>query len=150
VNADVHERARMLIATREENSWLASHLESCASCREFAANAGEAIRALRTIPIAAGWDLVSTTQMRVRQRARDLQLRQDRLWAVWLSCAAVTLIAGLTMAALWSGLAWIGERISLAAPVWQMCFVVLSLMPTVFTGILLLARGTHLADNEEI
>jgi len=150
VNGDVHERARMLIATREENSWLASHLESCASCREFAANAGEAIRALRAIPIAVGWDLVSTTQMRVRQRARDLQLRQDRLWAVWLSCAAVALIAGLTMAALWSGLAWIGERISLAAPVWQMCFVVLSLMPTVFTGILLLARGTHLADNEEI
>ena len=62
MNGDVHERARMLIANREENSWLASHLESCASCCEFAADAGEAIRALRAITIAAGWDLVSTTQ----------------------------------------------------------------------------------------
>jgi len=150
VNGDVHERARMLIACAEQESWLAEHLESCTACREFADRAGAVVRSLRNTPVAAGWDLVSRTQMRVRERSRELQLRQERLWAIWVCCAAVTLIAGLTTAALWSGLAWIGERISLDAPVWEMGFVVFSLLPTVVTAILLLARGTHLADTEEI
>ena len=150
MNGDVHERARTLIACGEETPWLAEHLESCAACREFAGSAERTARALRAIPITAGWSLVSATQMRVRQRARELQLRQERLGAIWICCAAVTLIAGFTAAALWSGLAWIGERISIAAPVWQMSFVVFSLLPTVVTAILLLARGTHLADNKEV
>jgi len=149
VNGDIHERARMLIACGERERWLAEHLAACADCREFADRSGAVVRSLRATPVAAGWDLVSTTQMRVRQRARELQLRQERLAAIWICCAAVTLIAGLTVAALWSGLAWIGQRIPLAAPVWQMSFVVFSLLPTIVTAILLLARGTHLADREE-
>jgi len=150
VSNDIHERARMLIACGEQDSWLAGHLAACADCREFAERAGGVVRSLRAAPVAASWDLVSTTQMRVRQRARELQLRQERLWAAWICCAAVTLVAGLTLAALWSGLAWIGERISLAAPVWQMGFVIFSLLPTIVTAILLLARGTHLTDREEV
>ena len=150
MSGDVHERARMLIACGEQEPWLSEHLDSCAACREFAIGTERTARALRAIPITAGWDLVSTTQMRVRQRARELQLRQERLAAIWICCAAVTLMAGLTVAALWSGLAWLGGRISLAAPVWQMSFVLFSLLPTIVTAILLLARGTHLADREEV
>jgi len=150
VSNDIHERARALIACGEQEPWLAEHLGACADCREFADRAGAVVRSLRAAPVAAGWSLVSTTQMRVRQRARELQLRQERLAAIWICCAAVTLMAGFTVAALWSGMAWIGVRISLAAPVWQMSFLVFSLLPTIVTAILLLARGTHLADREEV
>ncbi|MGA2183220.1 MAG: hypothetical protein ABSH47_09335 [Bryobacteraceae bacterium] len=151
MNADLHERARLLIAlsgvegvSSAEQSWLAAHLESCAPCRQFAENSRETIRSLRAIPIAAGGSLVSTTQLRVRQRAMELQLRQERLWVIWVCCAAVTLCTVFTTAALWSGFAWMGQQARLPAPVWETCFVVFYLMPPILAGILLLARGTYM------
>jgi hypothetical protein len=130
-----------------ERSWLATHLESCASCREFAEGAGETIRSLRAIPISAGWALVSTTQMRVRRRVLELQRRQEWVWVVRVCCVAVTLCTLLTTAALWRGFAWLGQQARLTAPLWEVCFVGFCLMPAVFAAILLLARGTHLADH---
>ena len=56
MNSDPHERARLMIAlfgeerpgpeelSNAERSWLAAHLESCASCREFAENSRETSR----------------------------------------------------------------------------------------------------------
>ncbi len=159
MNSDPHEHARMMIAlsgsevssnagpSRNEQSWLAEHLESCASCREFAENSRAALAWLRCIPITAGTHLVSSTQMRVRQRARELQRRQERFWVIAICCAAVTLSAALTTVALWRGFAWMGEQARLSAPEWQGAFVVFYLMPAVLAGILLLARGTFLADH---
>ncbi len=154
MNADLHERARLLIAlsgpegfSNAEQSWLAAHLESCAPCREFAENARETIRSLRAVSITAGGSLVSTTQMRVRQRAQELQRRQERLWVVCVCCAAVTLYAAFTTAVLWRGFAWMGEQARLSAPVWEIGFVAFCWMPAILVGILLLARGTHLADR---
>jgi anti-sigma factor RsiW len=153
VNADLHERARLLIAlsgpeevSNEEQAWLAAHLESCAECRQFAEDSRETIRALRLIPVTAGASLVSTTQMRVRQRALELQRRQERMWVISICCAAVTFGGVFTTAALWRAFAWLGEQERLAAPVWEAGFVVFCLMPAVLAGILLLARGTCLAD----
>ncbi len=78
MNNDAHERARTLIALAgpealpgADQTWLAAHMETCASCRAFAENARETIHALRAIPIAAERSLVSTTQMRVRRRATE-------------------------------------------------------------------------------
>ncbi len=159
MNSDPHERARRMIAlsgpqvysnaglSRTEQSWLTAHLESCARCREFAENSRHAIASLRGIPISAGTRLVSSTQMRVRQRARELQREQERFWVIFICCAAVTLSAALTTAALWRGFAWMGEQARLSAPEWQGSFVVFYLMPAVLAGILLLARGTFLADH---
>jgi hypothetical protein len=159
MNSDPHERARMLIAlsgsvatpndgsSRLEDSWLAAHLASCASCREFAENLRQAITSLRGIPITAGTRLVSTTKMRVRQRTRELQRQQERLWVILICCAVVTLSAALTTAALWRGLAWIGGEARFSAPEWQVGFIVFYLMPAMLVGILLLARGTFLADH---
>jgi hypothetical protein len=159
MNSDPHASARMMIAlsgpeassnagaSRDEQSWLAAHLESCASCREFAENSRAAIGSLRGIPITAGTRLVSSTLMRVRQRARELQRQQERFWVIFICCAAVTLSAALTTAALWRGFAWIGEQARLSAPVWQGSFVMFYLIPAVLAGILLLARGTFLADH---
>ena len=52
MNSDPHERARLMIAlcgpedvSNREQSWLAAHLESCPSCREFAESTGQIGRA---------------------------------------------------------------------------------------------------------
>ena len=159
INSDSHERARLMIAlfgaerpgpeelSNAERSWLAAHLESCPPCREFTENSRETIRLLRAIPITAGERLVSTTQMRVRQRAEELHRQQERLWVVCVCCAAVTLSTLVTTPVLWRGFAWMGEQARLSAPVWEGGFVVFYLMPAVLAGILLLARGTFLTDH---
>jgi predicted anti-sigma-YlaC factor YlaD len=162
VNTDAHERARKLIALAgsqelspadrisdqpSSNAWLAAHLETCASCRAFAENVGETIRGLRAIPIAAERSLVSTTQMRVRRRALELQRQRERLWLVSVSCTAVTLCALLSTVALWHGFEWLGTRARLASSVWQVGFLVFCVMPALLVGILLLAKDKHLADH---
>jgi hypothetical protein len=159
-NNDAHERARRLIALagadalsdadqRSSNAWLAAHMETCASCRAFAENARETIRGLRAIPIAAERSLVSTTQMRVRRRALELQRHREHLWLVSVSCVAVTLCALLSTVALWRGFEWLGARAQLASSVWQVGFLVFCVMPALVAGILLLAKdkGQHLTDH---
>jgi hypothetical protein len=160
MNSDSHERARLMIAlagaeelshvelSRAEQSWLSAHLESCLPCREFAENSRETIRSLRGIPITASARLVSTTQMRVRERAEELQRQQERFWVVCACCAAVTLCSAITMAVLWHGFEWMGREAGISAPVWEGGFVVFYLTPAVLVGILLLARGTFLADHD--
>jgi hypothetical protein len=85
--------------------------------------------------------------MRVRQRAQELQRRQEWLWVIWVCCSAVTLFAAFTSAVLWRGFAWIGQQARLFPPVWEIGFVALYLMPAILTGILLLARGTCLVGH---
>jgi predicted anti-sigma-YlaC factor YlaD len=155
MNADLHERARTMIALSgpeqlpgAEQSWLAAHLASCPACRDFAESSRETILSLRGTPVAASRSLVSATQLRVRQRAADLQRRQERLWMVCACCAAVTLSATVTTTLLWRAFSWIGQRAQLSAPVWEGLFVVFCLMPAVVAGMVLLARGTFLADHD--
>jgi predicted anti-sigma-YlaC factor YlaD len=162
-NNDAHERARQLIAlagteeltgadnssfdAKSSNAWLAEHLRTCASCRGFAENAGETIRGLRAIPIAAGRSLVSATQASVRRRALELQRQRERLWLVSVSCTAVTVCALLSTVALWRGFEWLGAQAGLAPMIWQIGFVVFCVTPALVAGVLLLLRGTHLADH---
>lgn len=165
MNSDPHERARLLIAlsggersgseefsvadvSNSDRSWLAVHLESCPQCREFALTSEDTIRSLRGVPFAASGSLVSRTQMRVRQRAEELQRQQERLWVVCACCAAVTLCTAVTTALLWRGFAWMGQQARFSAPVWESGFAVFYLTPAVLVGILLLARGTYLADHD--
>jgi anti-sigma factor RsiW len=182
VNADPHERARLMIAwwgpeglshaglshaglsqaglSQAEQSWLAVHLESCPACREFAENSRETIRSLRGIPITAGASLVSTTRTRVRQRAQELQRRQERMRVIWVCSAAVTLCTAFNTAVLWRGVGWlsqwlsqqwgqqwIGQQAGLSAPLFELGFVALCSMPAIVAGIILLARGTYMADH---
>jgi len=154
VSTPAHERARNLIAlagpealSAADQAWLAAHVEMCASCRAFAENATEMIHALRAIPVAAERSLVSTTQMRVRRRALELQRHRERLWLVSVSCTVVTLCALLSTVALWLGFEWVGVHAKLATPIWQVGFVVFGVTPALVAGVLLLARNTHLADH---
>jgi predicted anti-sigma-YlaC factor YlaD len=154
-NNDAHQQARKLIALsgaeilsanqlsdqQSSNAWLAAHLETCASCRTFAENAADTIHGLRAIPIAAGRGLVSTTQIRVRRRALELQRQRERMWLVAVSCTAVTLCALLSTVAFWLGFAWLGARAQLASSVWQVGFLVFCVMPALVAAILLLAKA---------
>lgn len=153
-NNDAHEQARKLIVlagpealSASDQTWLAAHMETCASCRAFAENAREAIHALRAIPIAAERSLVSTTQTRVRRRALELQRSRERLWLVSVSCTAVTLCAMFSTVALWRGFEWLGEWAQVAPSIWQVGFLVFCVTPALVTAVLLLARDTHLADH---
>ncbi len=166
-NFDVHERARTMIAlsvpegltgaglagelAHDERVWLVGHLESCALCREFAENSREAIRGLRGRGITASGNLVSVTQMRVRQRAEELRRQQEHIWVVCACCVAVTLGATVSTAVLWRGFEWLqqlmAQQAGLSAPLWACSFVLLSLMPSVLAGIVLLARGTYFSDH---
>ena len=164
VKAENHERARAMVAVSEilsgeEHSWLAGHLASCAACREFAETSQEAIRALRGVSVTAGGGLVSATQVRVRERAAELRRQQERIWVICACCAAVALGSALSGAALWPGIAWaphwmeqqmMSWQAGLPAPAWEIGLLLLSWMPAVLAGFLLLARGTHFADSNDL
>jgi len=148
-----HERAQELIALGEtllaaQQTWLRTHLQECADCRDYAEAAGRVVRALRSQPLAADSALVRATQMRVRSRALELQRQQERLWVVCVCCVAVTVSTAFTTAAMWGGFAWMGQQTHLSALVWQIGLAALSWMPAIVTGILMLARGTYLADHD--
>jgi predicted anti-sigma-YlaC factor YlaD len=152
MRGSVHERAQELIALGEtlldaQQTWLRAHLQECAYCRDYAEGAGRVIRALRSQPLAADFALVRATQTRVRQRALELRRQQERLWVVCVCCVAVTLSTAFTTAVLWGGFAWMGQQARLSTPVWQIGLAALGWMPAIVTGILLLARGTYLADH---
>jgi len=154
-----HERARLMVVllspasagpeefSQAEQSWLAAHLESCPPCQAFAENAREAVRSLRATPVTATGHLVSATQMRVRQRAAELHRQRERFWVVCACCAAVTLCSAASAAVTWFGFARMGQQTLLAAPLWQLGFVVLYFTPAVVAGLVLLARGTHMSDH---
>jgi predicted anti-sigma-YlaC factor YlaD len=149
-----HERARQMLSlggdsdlSNADRAWLESHVEACESCRVFAQDAGDVVRALRAIPVAADRSLVATTQMRVRVRARELRQREERMWLVAVSCVAVTLTAVFTNLACWRGFTWLVERIHISAATWPVAFVALWIVPALAVSVLLLAHGTHLADR---
>jgi ABC-type amino acid transport system permease subunit len=85
--------------------------------------------------------------MRVRQRALELQRQQERFWVICVCCAAVTLCSAVTTILLWRGFAWMGEQARLPTPIWEEGFIAVYLTPAVLVGILLLARGTFLANH---
>ena len=149
---NAHDEARELIALGEgfsdaQQAWLRAHLDECEACRHYAEAANGVVRTLRSLPLAADSRLVRATQMRVRQRALELQRQQERLWVICVCCVAVTLGTAFTTAVLWRGLAWMGQQARLPGPVWQIGLAALGLMPAIVAGILLLARGTYLADH---
>lgn len=150
---NLHDEARELIALGESLSdtqqvWLRTHLDECEACRDYAEVANGVVRSLRSLPLAADSSLVRATQMRVRSRALELQRQTERLWVISVCCFAVTLSTAFTTAALWRGFAWMGQQARLPEPMWQLGLGALGLMPAIVAGILLLARGTYLADYD--
>jgi predicted anti-sigma-YlaC factor YlaD len=152
----VHEQARELLALDgTENlpdgrrTWLQVHLQECAACRNYAEAAGQVVRALRAQPLAADSALVRATQRRVRSRARELRQQRERMWLVGASCFLVGLTAAVTAPLFWRAFAWLGLRAGASGPVWEASFTLFWIAPALAASVLLLARGTHLANHGE-
>jgi len=151
---NAHDEARELMALGEglpdaQQAWLRAHLQECVACRDYAEAANGVVRTLRSLPLAADSRLVRATQMRVRLHASRLRETRERLWLVGTACLGVGLSATLTVPFLWRLFAWMGEWAGLSNLVWQTGFMFFFIAPALVVGVLLLARGTHLANNEE-
>jgi hypothetical protein len=125
---------------------LQSHLEVCTDCRNYAEAAARVVRGLHSLPVAADSRLVRATQMRVRFHADRLRQAQERMWLTAVLCLGVGFSAALTAPLLWRLFAWIGEWAAIPGPIWQAGFVFFGIAPALVVSVLLLARGTQLAD----
>ncbi len=151
---DTHDQARELIALGEglsdaQQAWLRAHLQECVACRDYEEAVGRVVRGLRSQPLAADSRLVRATQMRVRFHARRLREARERVWLVGMACLGVGLSATLTVPVLWRLFAWMGAWAGVSSWVWQAGFTFFWIAPALVVSALLLARGTHLTNNEE-
>jgi predicted anti-sigma-YlaC factor YlaD len=151
---ETHDEARTLIAvggslSDAQQVWLRTHLEDCEPCRHYAEATDGVVRSLRSMPLAADARLVRATQMRVRFHARRLRETRERMWLVAVACLGVGLSATLTIPLLWRLFAWMGEWAGVSTLVWQAGFVFFFFAPALVVGVLLVARGTHLANDSE-
>ncbi|MGC2182263.1 MAG: hypothetical protein WA637_03175 [Terriglobales bacterium] len=149
-----HDEARELITLGEalpeaRQAWLRAHIDECETCRQYAEATNGVVRTLRSLPVAADARLVRATQMRVRFHASRLRETRERIWLVGMACLGVGLTATLTVPFLWRLFAWMGERAGVSTVVWQTSFMVFFIAPALVVSVLLLARGTHLANNGE-
>jgi predicted anti-sigma-YlaC factor YlaD len=150
---DTHQQAQELIACGEhdlspsQQAWLRTHLDGCASCRDYGQAAQQFVRSLRSVPVVADLTLVRTTQMRVRLHSRQLLQKRERMWLVWMSCILVGLSAVITTPILWRGFQWLGEWARVSSPVWQVGFMVFWISPALAASLIFLARGVYLSDT---
>ncbi len=148
-----HDEVRKLIATSADDLseaqqvLLQTHLQDCGPCRDYAAATAEIVRAVRGVPLAADPRLVRNTQARVRARALALRQRQQWLTLVALACPFVGLCAAITTPLVWRAFQWMGTYAGLSRPLWQLGFAFYWIVPGLLVSVLLLLRGTHLAQN---
>lgn len=151
---DVHQQAQEWIAltgveglSDTQQSQLQAHLRECNSCREYADAISQAIRSLRSVPMAAVPSLVRRTQARVRQHAQLLRQQRERLWMVGIACAGVGFSASVTIPIMWKVFSWLGNWAGVSSPVWEVGFTAFVIAPALLVSVLLLVRGTHLTDD---
>ena len=148
-----HDEVRRLIATsatdlsEAQQALLQAHLQDCGPCRDYAAATAEIVRGLRGIPVAADPRLVRNTQACVRARAVALRQRQQWLSLVALACPLVGLSAAITTPLVWRAFQWMGTYAGLSRTLWEVGFTFYWVAPSLLVSVLLLFRGTHLADN---
>jgi len=148
-----HQEIRRLIATSADDlseaqqALLHAHLQDCGSCRDYAAATAEIVRAVRGIGVAADSSLVLNTQARIRARAFALRQRLEWLTLVALACPFVALSAAITTPLTWRAFDWIGTQAGLPRLLWQVGFAFYSVVPALLVSVLLLFRGTHLANS---
>ena len=132
-----------------QQAWLRAHLQECVACRDYEEAVGRVVRGLRSQPLAADSRLVRATQMRVRFHASRLREARERVWLVGMACLGVGLSATLTVPVLWRLFAGMGAWAGVSSWVWRAGFTFFWIAPALVVSALLLARGTHLTNNEE-
>lgn len=151
---DDHERAHKLIDARHveglaasERTWLETHLEACPGCAARAQATERALGSLRVAVVHVNPSLVSSTQQRVRLRARELREHQARLRALWVSCALSWLLGVLTAPLLWWALEGLANRTDLPKAVWLVAFPLLWTVPAAAVGAVLVWRRARTASE---
>jgi anti-sigma factor RsiW len=144
---DVHERARQLIAAARvegilggDQAWLDQHLDDCGACAQDAAETRRALESLRWMAVNADPGMVRATRLQVRMRARELDESRSRSLLLWASGVLTTALGMVTLPLLWSGFAWLGQKMSLPNGVWQFAFVVTWLLPAAVIAVMLSQR----------
>jgi anti-sigma factor RsiW len=150
MNPEIHERACHLIdawqvegISAAEREWLDAHLAECPACGARARANERVLQVLRSNTVIVDPALVSTTQARVRWRARELREKQARLRALWISCGLSWLLGAVTAPLLWEGMAWLGRQFELSPAIWMTGFALFWVAPATVVGALVAWRHSH-------
>jgi hypothetical protein len=155
MNPEIHERARRLIdawqiegISASDREWLDAHLAECSSCQSRVEANERALQALRTISFSVNPSLVSTTQARVRLRARELRENQVRMRALWISCALSWVLGVASAPFVWRAFQWIGIHAALPSLIWKTGFALWWLLPAGAVAILVAWNQRRTANQE--
>jgi len=126
---DVHARAKDLIARQlvegisaSEREWLERHLGACRECAEVAETTEQAIRNLRSIPVALPPDLASRTQFRVYVRTQSMQPAGYHGWTLWVAFALCWMLGVASAPLVWRGFEWFGHFAGVPSLVLKLAF----------------------------
>ncbi|MGD0222510.1 MAG: zf-HC2 domain-containing protein [Terriglobia bacterium] len=155
MNPESHERARRLIdawqvegISAPEREWLDAHLAECTACRARAGANERALQALRSNSASVNPALVSTTQARVRLRARELRENQVRMRALWISCGLSWVLGVASAPLVWRTFQWIGVHAELPNLIWETAFALWWLLPAGAVAILVAWNQRRTANQE--
>lgn len=147
MNHEIYQRACYLIdalhvegIAASEREWLEAHLTGCPECQAMAQANEHVLQALRSNRITVHPALVSTTQARVRQRARELRENQMRMRTLWISCGLSWVLGTVTAPLLWQAMSWMGRRFELSPAVWITGFAMCWIAPATVVGALVAWR----------
>jgi hypothetical protein len=142
------ERNSGLLAQADQ-SFLHSHLSACQSCaaREQAISA--TLDELRVFSgrITASRTLVRTTQMRVRERAGEMQQHRERMSPLVIACTLACIWAIGSVPLMWHGFASMAQMWHLPSLLWQMAAVFFSLAPAALITAIGIAMRRERAEN---
>lgn len=135
-----HIRAQELIALpkserrnlpEEQSLWLEQHLTECEPCTGQASEFEQSLSELRQMAtsISATSALVRHTQLRVRQRAYELNQQDELMQPLWIACALALGWVAFSMPFLWEGFRWLGSSFGTPEIIWQAVFVLTWLTP---------------------
>jgi anti-sigma factor RsiW len=155
MNSDIHERACHLIdalrvegIAAPERRWLEVHLAECPACQARARTSEKALQALRSNTVMIDPTLVSTTQARVRLRARELRENKVRMRALWISCALSWVLGVASAHLVWRAFQWIGLHAALPNLIWETAFALWWLLPAGAVAVLV-AWNQRLTANQD-
>ena len=135
-----HLRAQELIALPKKERrelpqndavWLEQHLVECELCAGEAAQFEQSLNHLRQVAtsISATSSLVRHTQLRVRQRAYELNQQDELMQPLWIACMLALGWVAFSMPFLWEGFRWLGSAFGTPEIIWQAVFVLTWLIP---------------------
>jgi hypothetical protein len=116
---------------QEQSAWLEQHLLDCPPCTEQSQQIDQSLNDMRQVStsISATSALVRHTQLRVRQRAYELNQQDELMQPLWIACMLALGWVAFSVPFLWEGMKWLGSSFGMPELIWQSIFVITWLMP---------------------